>query len=336
MICLQILRKLFFVSCLGGAFLMVQGQHRVTAAGKVLSLPGNEPIQFANIGILNSAVGTISNPDGSFSIEIPGNHFNDSIIFSALGYGKKFIPVSAFAAKTDSTIYLMETPSFLNEVVVTGKRWARKVYRRGHRTFEGGALYLDTVSAGSAMALLIRNKNAFRGIQYEYPVYLENAQVRIVNNTFSEFKVRVRLLDKDSVGVPGKDLLNQSVVIRSAIHNGWLNVDLSPYKIMVKRDFYIVFEWILDANDRHYLYTQYQDYIKKYPNRITIDYSLIDSKRVPFVNFKSVNWGTSFGIDVSPGALKQEVCYLRWNSFGTWIRSPTILTAGVTVSTRLP
>jgi hypothetical protein len=56
--------------------------------GKVLAQNNKTAIAYANIGILNSNVGSISNEDGSFSISIPTHYFNDTLLFAALGYQK--------------------------------------------------------------------------------------------------------------------------------------------------------------------------------------------------------------------------------------------------------
>ena len=39
--------------------------------GQLLDQQTNKPVPYANIGILNANVGTISNEDGNFSINIP-------------------------------------------------------------------------------------------------------------------------------------------------------------------------------------------------------------------------------------------------------------------------
>ena len=39
--------------------------------GKLLEQSSRNPIPYANIGIVNTSVGTISNADGSFSITVP-------------------------------------------------------------------------------------------------------------------------------------------------------------------------------------------------------------------------------------------------------------------------
>ena len=61
--------------------------------GQVVDFATRKPIMYVNIGILGSSVGTISNDDGTFSIEVPSEYSEASVIFSMLGYEPREIPV---------------------------------------------------------------------------------------------------------------------------------------------------------------------------------------------------------------------------------------------------
>lgn len=304
--------------------------------GKVLALPNREPVAFANIGIINASIGTISDHDGSFSMSIPRVHSRDSIIFSALGYEKVSIPVSKLQAGTSLTIYLKETSYRLSVITITAERSKPKYFSAGNAESEGGSLYADTVNAGAAMALLIRNETRKGKVKFEYPLDIQSAQVRIVNNTFKQFKVRIRLLDVVEVGgklVPGKDILNESVVVESSIFDGWLKIDLSPYTIKVNSDYFLVFEWILEKKDRANLYQQYEKFKRENPSRVTIDYSYVNGEKIAYANYQgNFYFGTSFGISVAPSTINEHICYYRLNSFGQWYPSSSVLTASVIMS----
>ncbi|MCB0667012.1 MAG: carboxypeptidase-like regulatory domain-containing protein [Saprospiraceae bacterium] len=303
--------------------------------GRILSLPEKKPIPYANIGILNATVGTISDFDGTFSMAISRQYARDSVIFSALGYEKVKIPIRQFMEKNKLGIYLKEVAYKLAEVVVIADRGKTKLTFAGNPQFEGSTLYADTVNAGSAMALLIHNKNRRDKIKFEYPVYLHEAEVMIQHNTFKDFKVRVRILEarkKDGKIVPGNDLLGESVVMNSNITDGWLSFDLSPYQLQMEEDFFLAFEWILERKDRANLYNQYETFKKENPDKVAVNYSIVNGKKVLFDNFQgNFYFGTSFGMSVAAAILKENTCYYRLNSFGQWYPSPSILAARVRV-----
>jgi hypothetical protein len=89
--------------------------------GKVLEVRSNTPISYANIGIVNSPVGTISNEDGTFVIEIPESHLKDTLTFSALGYVRKSVPVRMLHENGGIRLFLRPKETILKEVTVLSK-----------------------------------------------------------------------------------------------------------------------------------------------------------------------------------------------------------------------
>lgn len=317
-------------------FLFIQtGMGQIRIEGRVFSLPEKEPIPFANIGILNGTVGTISDFDGTFSMDISNRFLRDSLIFSALGYQEVKIPVRNLLQKNNLNVYLKEMVYKLSEVIVTADRGKTKSILAGNPQFEGSSLYADTVNAGAAMALLIKNRNRKDKIKYEYPVYLQEAEVMIQHNTFEQFKVRVRIYEAIERGgklIPGKDLLHESLVVESKITDGWLSFDLTPYRHKVEKDFFIAFEWILERKDRANLYRQYHSFKKENPDKVAINYSVVDGKKVIFENYQgNFYFGTSFGMSVANSIIRENICYYRLNSFGQWFSCPSVLAARVSV-----
>ncbi|MEL6733876.1 MAG: carboxypeptidase-like regulatory domain-containing protein, partial [Bacteroidota bacterium] len=69
------LKHLLLGSLFSLLFFCVQGQ--IVLSGKILKQGSGAPMAYANIGILNSEIGTISNADGTFTIQIPPKHQSD-------------------------------------------------------------------------------------------------------------------------------------------------------------------------------------------------------------------------------------------------------------------
>ncbi|HLF34832.1 MAG TPA: carboxypeptidase-like regulatory domain-containing protein, partial [Cyclobacteriaceae bacterium] len=153
---LNIMNRGIFLIILN-VFISLHGYSQLLVSGKVLGLPGRRPISFVNIGIVNSSVGTISDEDGSFLLKIPNYYGDDTVIFSALGYGNIKIPVAGLSEEANYMIYLKESPTNLKTVTIKGDSWKRRIYRIGNRSVRGSIMVADTVTAGSAIALLIKN-----------------------------------------------------------------------------------------------------------------------------------------------------------------------------------
>lgn len=242
------------------------GHSQISIKGKVLDQSTKRPITYANIGIVNTSFGTISNEDGSFSLEIPNEKSQDTLRLSAIGFGKRNISVQSFI-NHDLTIYMKEQVIQLNEVTVVSSKKENKIFELGNRRFRGGTLETDTLYAGSATALLIENANPIQK-DFSFPVYLKEARIRIFRNNLASFKMRVRLYSVDSLTKsPGEDLLNKSIVVESTMRNGWMTFDFSELQFIVTKPFFVAFESILTKTDKAAISQGYRDFIRKHPQQ---------------------------------------------------------------------
>lgn len=88
------------------AFLCFGALHaQILVKGRVLDGKNSQPISYANIGIINTRVGTISDGDGTYSLTIPAENDRDTLTFSALGYKLKSIPVSALTESIEILLF---------------------------------------------------------------------------------------------------------------------------------------------------------------------------------------------------------------------------------------
>jgi hypothetical protein len=324
------------VSLLAVFFVAISyGHSQKIIRGKVMELKTNIAISYVNIGIVNSPVGTISNQDGSFIIKIPENRIWDTVTFSAIGYVPRHIPIQLLAGNELVNVFLNQRTVILPEVIVSSKKGKRKNFDLGNRYYKGGLNLspAEDATAGASAALLIQNKYPSYNQNLIYPVFLQDAKVRIANNTTGDFKIRVRLYDVDSLtGLPANDMLNESIVLESKIKKGWLNFDLSKYNLQVSGPFFIAFEWILEEDERNKLKEIYREFEKSYPERVQMDTTIVDGQKLVARHYINFLPGTSFGVSLLPFSLSNYQCFSRTNSLGEWKRAPYIVAARVTVS----
>ncbi|MBN7803120.1 carboxypeptidase-like regulatory domain-containing protein [Algoriphagus aestuariicola] len=300
--------------------------------GKVVDGKTNTAIPYANIGIINTRIGTISDGDGTFSLAIPGENTGDTLTFSALGYKLKSIPVSALSESID--ILLFQNETLLQEVTVRAKKDKVKEWELGNR-YEKGGLNMSSgvdANAGASVALLIENKYPSYHEELRYPVFLESAKLKISDNTTGPFKIRVRLYEVDSLtGAPGVEFLDRSIILESDIKKGWIDFDISQYNIQVPGPFFLAFEWIMEESERNQLKEIYRNFEQQYPERVVMDSTLVDGKIIPALHYIHFLPGTAFGVSLLPFSLEHYTCYSRYNSLGKWERAAYILTARVSV-----
>lgn len=110
------------VVCLGMLWTSLSAMAQKTIHGKVVSSTDNQVVIGATVKEKGTANGTVTGPDGSFSLKLTGNG-NEVLEVSFIGYNPKDVPVGN---QTNLVISLDENTSTLNEVVVTGYSTQRK------------------------------------------------------------------------------------------------------------------------------------------------------------------------------------------------------------------
>ncbi|WP_405205371.1 serine hydrolase [Aquimarina sp. LLG6339-5] len=314
-----------------GVFSSVFCQLRIK--GRVLDKKNNIPIPYANIGIINTGNGTISNSDGSFTIKVSEENLTKEVLFSAIGFEQQSIPLAALINSEENTIRLKEKITVLEEVLITNSSKKYKNEWLGNRKrhlMVQGVMQVDSVSAGGAMALLIDKKKNFN--------YVQNAALFITRNTRPEFKVRLRFLsvDKANNNMPGEDLFNESIVIKSSIQRGWLDFDVSQYYYRIPQDsFFLMFEWIIEDIDRVEMFMTLKKYQEQNPDKIKKDSVYVDGNLVATQEL-STNAPIpiiAFGTTKTKSDLRKYKCYSRGSSFAEWNRSTSIISAKVLMST---
>ncbi|MFK7951463.1 MAG: carboxypeptidase-like regulatory domain-containing protein [Ekhidna sp.] len=95
----------------------VQGQKKIS--GTVQSQTDSTSLEFAHIYLKNSTIGTYSNSEGQFVLHYPDTSSYDTLVISRIGYGECIIPLLSSNTATSFSIYVQESKSYLDEVVIT-------------------------------------------------------------------------------------------------------------------------------------------------------------------------------------------------------------------------
>jgi hypothetical protein len=329
---MKILGLLFFLGLFFHSLLVAQ----TTIQGRVMDKNTQQAIPYANIGVLKSNIGTISNPDGTFQIIIPAKLHSDSLTFSALGFEKQSFLISSLTEKQILTVFLVEKIIALQSVTIAQKKVKNKTFELGNDSFKGGVLEEDTTYAGRSIALLIENKAPNFHQDLQFPVYLRQASLRIFRNNLPHFKFRIRLNKLDKItGQPGEDLLEQSIVKESNLRNGWLEFDLSVLNYLIYEPFFVTFEQILDLNDRTLIADGYRNFMLENPKKIKIDTVEFEGEKVVrrTLQGNAIDLpGTFIAINSSESAAKDFSCYVRETSLAPWKKVRGIVTAKVILS----
>ncbi len=94
--------------------------------GSVLDSKTKNELIFASITVSGTSISTISNSEGNFSIKIPTEKQNSSLIISFLGYNNKVVPITEL--KPEKNVLYLEPSNTMLEEVVVNVRDAKNIF----------------------------------------------------------------------------------------------------------------------------------------------------------------------------------------------------------------
>ncbi|MCR5889116.1 carboxypeptidase-like regulatory domain-containing protein [Hymenobacter sp. J193] len=230
-------RRLLAAVCLYGASALLPtfAQDR-TLTGVVQALETRLPLPYVNIGIRGKNTGTVADENGAFSLRVPAARTGDTLTFSAVGYEEQAWPLAQLEDRHLQPLLLTQKTTTLAEVVVRAK--AAKVRRIGTTTHNpflwGNVVSKDTHDIGEFATLLSLGNKASQLVQAH--IFLRRPTVDTVTFRLNFYRV--------SHGLPGERAVEQSILLRTAIQNGWLTIDLTKYALTLQNDFYLGFEFL--------------------------------------------------------------------------------------------
>lgn len=208
----------------------------ILLTGHVQAQATKAPIPFVNIGIKGKNTGTAADENGSFSLRIPPNLVNDTLTFSAIGFKEQAGAIAKIASSQQQTFTLEEKATALNEVVVLGR--TAKVRRIGtttHNPVLWGRVVNNETHDIVEFVKLIPLANT--------PSELVQAHIFLRYPTVDTVAFRLNFY-RATQGLPGERLVEQTILVRTVVQNGWLTIDLTKYALTMQADFFLGFEFL--------------------------------------------------------------------------------------------
>lgn len=223
---------LFFLFTLIGLNAQCQ---KIVISGDILDVKNHQPIPFASIKLENEPIGTISNSQGYFALELDSFHVSNRLVVSSVGYRADTIEIR----KESFKILLEEKVEVLDEVVVSQKKLRKKKYRIGTPNIRKGVYSHIAYGAHYQNGILIIPELE-NGSDY----FVEFVKIKLdwglgSGKTKDPFRLRIY---KNNNGYPGDDLLNKPKIYTPTNKNFLMEIDEA---IKVPREgLFIVIEWI--------------------------------------------------------------------------------------------
>jgi len=201
-----------------------------------------EPITYANIGITGKAIGTMTNMEGKFSLNIPPIHIFDTIRMSCIGYETIQIPVEAFQKAKE--FYLVLKPHVLSEVTIETKAYTKSIIL-GTKNVTGNSWgFVHGKGGGAEASRLMKYKG-------KHPLFLNEVSLYVENRNQKPIKLLVNIYTQDSItGLPKENLMQKPLLVTSEMNEGWLTVNLNKQELILNQSFFVAFQWI-DENTKN-------------------------------------------------------------------------------------
>ena len=221
--------------------LQLSGQ---TIAGKIVNASNSEPLIYATIGVIETSVGTITDEEGEFSLEVKGIPVNSLVRFSMIGFKSKIYTMEELINK-DNIIRLESEIYKLPEVVVNSSGKIRKVGTTGISP-RGGVCGWGGNQTGEGWEIGTKIELG------DLPVRLKSLHIRVNRQSYDSTLLRLHIRSIVD-NMPLSELLNTDILISLKKETGWIEIDLNKYNLVYKGDIVLSLEWItifgLDANN---------------------------------------------------------------------------------------
>lgn len=198
--------------------------------GQLIDSTTLEGIEYVNIGIENTSVGTISKQYGDFELEIDTTQYADSLILiSAIGYEPKNIKILDFDNDIKLQIKLVPTIYKIGDVIIKSSKLKEVNY--GITNSGGGH---------------IRGK--LRGFEKAYliPIKHERILLKAVNFCISgkidTIIFRINFYNHNNY-IPNERIVEKNLIFKQVQdENGWTKCDLSKEELIFNSEFYLSIE----------------------------------------------------------------------------------------------
>jgi len=217
----------------------VSGFGQTELIGQVIDALTEEPIPYVNIGLVDENIGTVSDEQGYFQLEIdPLQYSQSNLRFSMIGFESKTYVLQEYLQKELLIIPLTEESTELEEVVVSTKRTQFETKILGNKTTTKFIYAAFTTNKlGNEMGFVVR--------QRKRPMILKKFNISLVENDYGLIRFRLNFYSVKN-GLPTSTLLKENIIIETDATSGIVSKDLAPYEIVIDEDFFVSIEWIED------------------------------------------------------------------------------------------
>ena len=226
--------KYVFILLIISSNVLLHGQ---TISGVVFENNSETPVEYVNIGIVGKNVGTVSDQNGKYSLQINPENHNDSLKFSCIGFIPYIVKVSDFIRLSNGNVGLERKSYDITELVVRSKKLKQKTLGITKKGKLNAICYEHNTmaSGGSELGILIKNKGK---------AFIKEININIAEFSFDTVFFRINFY-KPLANMEFENILNNPVYVslseREIVKNK-ITVDLRHLNLVIDDDFLVTYE----------------------------------------------------------------------------------------------
>lgn len=220
------------------AIFALQANAAQVVRGVICDEKGNA-VAYANVGIQNSPLGTMTNEHGAFVLFLPDSMQTDTVKMSCVGYSTLKETVAMFVQHKNDTITLSQTATGLESVTITAAsdhKLKRGIARKHTLMTNNFAISnRPRQNLGAAIGELMRVQG--RGTR------IKGVHLFIDRNNFDTVLLKISFCITTK-GMPGECINDRNILWQiTGSQTGWVYLDLSKFDLVSDRNFVAVAEW---------------------------------------------------------------------------------------------
>jgi len=208
-----------------------------TYSGIIVDKKTKQPIAYANVGIPGKNIGTVSNEDGFFSLEV--SDIEDILKISCIGYYDYESLLKDFHNREIDTIYLKKSVVDLEEIIIKPKNLKTKVFGVKTKSQAISAGFIGNAFGGE-VGILMKNK---------HKAYLQKLYLNLTS-TYDTLFYRINIYKKDESG-EFVNVLTKPIYFEQPgnVSTRPLIIDLVPYNLQIEGKFLVTMEFVKDLGE---------------------------------------------------------------------------------------
>ena len=224
------MRFFIFLFLVVGSNVLLYGQ---TISGTVFERNSETPIEYVNIGIFGKNIGTVSDQNGKYTLQINPEYQNDTLIFSCIGYHSYSVIISDFINLNNGNVNLEKRKYDLTEVVIRPRRVREKTLGVTTKSKLTQGCFSDSIN-GREVGIVMNNKNK---------VFLKEVNLNITICTYDSIFYRINIY-KAHNDKQFENILTNPIYVSSSKEEvkNKITIDLRHLYLEFDGDFFVTFE----------------------------------------------------------------------------------------------